>query len=534
MGVISDIARALPGPLRTVLFPNQSSSWVMGLRGEKDWRTVVGNGGGSSLVESAVQWLSKGYTQSPLILRRYESESDDIGTVIRRHPMLELLDMPTTAPDLPQGHYDGDVLAKAMIASYVVEGDGYALKIRNEFGQLIQLWYSPPGWIDPMWDSDGRKYIAYYNYRAGGIGDPRPVRVQDVWRIRDGIDPQDTRRGFSPIKKVLRELAVDEYASRFTAALMSNFGMPGVVISPEGAGSITEKQATDAKGAFMSKFGGDKVGEPLVMRGATKVQQFGFSPQDLDLSGLRDVPEERVSSVTNIPAAVLGFGTGMHQVKVGATLETLVDQAWQDAEIPLQRTFARSIRQQILPEFETDVALLEVRHDLSRVPVMQNYHKAQVETWTTLGMRGFARRSEVRRRFDLPVTPDDDVYIIQAGVTTSADGTSAADNGSTPPDGGDASTAPSAAAAAEAELLAQEEADAEEATPSRGRRGELSAREQTIVAEVARGRPNKAIADSLRVSERTVERAVSAAMAKLGASSRNELTAGILELASQP
>jgi DNA-binding NarL/FixJ family response regulator len=64
----------------------------------------------------------------------------------------------------------------------------------------------------------------------------------------------------------------------------------------------------------------------------------------------------------------------------------------------------------------------------------------------------------------------------------------------------------------------------ESATPP----GRLSTREREIVGLVATGKSNRTIAEALYLSERTVERHVSAVFNKLDVHSRAELIAAVL------
>jgi hypothetical protein len=59
------------------------------------------------------------------------------------------------------------------------------------------------------------------------------------------------------------------------------------------------------------------------LTGGTTAMQLGFAPRDLDLSALRNVAEERVCAALGVPAAVVGFGTGLEQTKLGATMREL-------------------------------------------------------------------------------------------------------------------------------------------------------------------------------------------------------------------
>jgi HK97 family phage portal protein len=309
----------------------------------------------------------------------------------------------------------------ATIVSWVVDGNAYWLKVRSAAGRVVQLWYVPHWMIEPIWPLDGSEYISYYQYRVGSQS--VPIAPRDIVHFRYGLDPDNPRKGRSPLSAVLREVYTDEEAARFSASILKNLGLPGVILSPAKGAPAPRTGQTDLdaiKEKFRETFTGDNRGDVMVLGAPTDVQMFGFSPQQLDLSQLRNVPEERVTAALGIPAAVVGFGSGLQQTKVGATMESLRDQAWQSNLIPSQGILGGEVQTQLVPEFEADIELNEFGFDLSRVGVFQDAMSKKATMWRTLTDGKIAKRIEARAAFDLMVDPvEDDVYIDSAATATS-------------------------------------------------------------------------------------------------------------------
>jgi hypothetical protein len=61
-----------------------------------------------------------------------------------------------------------------------------------------------------------------------------------------------------------------------------------------------------------------------------------------------------VSAALAIPAAVIGFGTGLQQTKVGATMREMVKLAWQGGIEPNQAIMADELDRSLLPEFQAN------------------------------------------------------------------------------------------------------------------------------------------------------------------------------------
>lgn len=393
-----------------------------GLPGERQYQFEVGEGDGNSIVSACVQWIARTFPEAPPALWRL----DDAGIKTRILPtepggagrLLQLLRFPNPDAAMPRGYYSGIALWMATLTSRVVDGNGYWLKVRGLHGAVKQLWYAPHWMMEPRWPADGSVFVSHYDYRVNGQTIQIPAR--DVVHFRHGLDPDNIRKGRSPLHGVLREVFTDEEAARFSASLLKNLGVPGLVVSPAAGTSIalrgTEGSAEQIKGKFMERFGGDRRGEPLVLTLPTDVKQFGFSPQELDLSALRNVPEERITAAIGLPAAVVGLGVGLQMTKVGATMAELKDLAWTSNLIPTQREMGEEIGAQLLPDFGLDRPDMEFGFDRSGVAVLQEDQGKAAERWASLVRAGIAKRAEARAYFGLPIAPEDDVYLPQPGV----------------------------------------------------------------------------------------------------------------------
>jgi hypothetical protein len=74
------------------------------------------------------------------------------------------------------------------------------------------------------------------------------------------------------------------------------------------------------------------------------------------------------------------------------------------------------VQTQLLPDFEDDLVTNEFGFDLSRVKVLQDDQRQAAEVWARLVSAGIAKRKEARSVFELPIGPDDDIYLPQPGV----------------------------------------------------------------------------------------------------------------------
>lgn len=378
----------------------------------------------SNVLMSPVMWVMRAFTEAQLITqkRREDSGGGIIWERVIDHQMEVLIDRPNEA-------YDGDALWKATALSFTMSGNAYWRKVRNIYGDVVQLWYVPHWMIRPEWDERGTTFITRYQL-SGFLGGPQYLAPRDVVHFRFGLDPENVRLGYSPLQAVLREVMTDDEASRFSEKILENMGVPGLVVSPQ-KDSGFRPNADEVKrlqAYFDTAFSGDRRGAALVMGGPTDVSQFGFDPNKLMLPNLRDISEERVCSAMGIPAAVVGFGSGLQSTKVGATMRELVKLAWVQCVTPMQTSMARQLTAQLLPEFQSQVRRFRARFDTSEVSAFQEEARSEAERVSLLVKADILRLDRAQHALGLEVDPTRALYWseVQAQIAEEAQGDPAA------------------------------------------------------------------------------------------------------------
>lgn len=428
-------------PSRSFFLPSSRSDW-----------SRVGDGTGSSTVMAPLLWIARTFPEAPPALYR-RADNGQEEQFLDGHAMLRLLERPNS-------YYSGPILWMATLVDWNVDGNAYWLKIRDKAGKVVALWWVPHWLMEPR--GDELAYITHYDYSPSGSPTASstgaavgaiPIDPGDVVHFRFGLDADDPRKGYSPLKSVLREVFTDDEAANFTAAILKNMGVPGLVVSPEG-GKASREQALETKEALLDRFSGDRRGEPLVMTGPTKVEQFGFSPEQLVLRDLRRIPEERVSAVLNVPAIVAGLGAGLDRSTFTNYSEAR-EAAYEQNIIPSQRILGEDVRFQLLADFETDVFGWRFGFDLSRVRVLADDEDKAARQWIAAYQGGLATRAEGRRALGLTVEGEDhDVFLVPLNSTLAhATERPAPASATTTPASSNGSGDPAASADAAAKLL---------------------------------------------------------------------------------
>lgn len=373
-----------------------------------DYRAAVGDGSGSSVVSAILSWIMRNFPQAPPALERRTGEQ---WQGVYPDPMIELL-------RTPNPFYGGRALWAATVMDFQF-GEAFWLKIRNAFGAVVQLWWVPRALIIPRWPSDGSVFISHYEYRPAG--QLVILAPEDVVHFRFGFDPNNIRRGFSQLAAVLREVYTDEQAATFTASLLRNLGIIGVVVAPESVeashgGMPSPDDVKQMKIDLKTKFTGDQRGDPLVFSRPTKVEVLQYNLQGVDLGPVRDIAEERACAAVGIQPAVIGFGTGLQQTKVGATMSEVIKLAWTGSLIPTGQMLGDEVDRSLLPDFHANTSLFRTVFDYKLVPAMWEDESQKADRLRNLVGSGVISVAEGRRALGFAVATEHDIYYRPANV----------------------------------------------------------------------------------------------------------------------
>lgn len=374
-------------------------------RTKRDYSAMLNDPTSSSLIMAVILWIVRRWPEAPIYLENGK------GDAIYDHAMLKLLNRPNP-------NYSGSILWFGVIMSLVWDGNGYMVKVRNKRTLAVeQIWYVPHFMIGPMVNSGSSAFVDYYQYAPGNASIIK-LDPADVIHLRYGIDPYNMRKGMSPLRSIARDAVTDEEADNFAASMLHNMGVPGLLMSPDAKDGMPLDIDPDATKKYIKEHTtGDNRGEAMVFKGPWKIEQFGFDPKAMDLSTLRGIPEERVSAVTGIPSAVVGFGSGLKNAHVGATMKELREMAYEDGIIPIQRLVSPELETQLLDDFVPNPDEWTVKFDLSVVRVLQDdqdaLYKRTIDAWNG----GLISRAQGKQALGYDALPTDEIRRVPFSTT---------------------------------------------------------------------------------------------------------------------
>lgn len=363
-----------------------------------DYSREVGSLDCNSLVMAVVNYTGIRLPEAKPAIKRTDAKGKF--TVDYQHPAATLIRRPN--PYNTWANY-----AHVCSLSWWIAGNVYFKKVRNKAtGELLELWYLPHWMIEPRWPGDNRSpevrdgdpFLAYYQFNAPG-NPPELIPAADVLHLKRNLSQANPRLGIGAFDPLIKELYGDDKMAQFTAAIMRNMGIQVPLLSPKERTSIKPEDAAHLKAQWMQKTTGEHVGEPVINSIPLDVEKFGFSPQELDLTNLRLIPESRVSAVTGIPAATLQFLVGLQNGTSYASSEQSRQQGYEEVIIPLQNAWAEEFKWQLLSEFD-DAADAEFIFDTTDVRVLQEDRDAKYKRTADAFRAGITTLNEARESLD--------------------------------------------------------------------------------------------------------------------------------------
>lgn len=263
--------------------------------------------------------------------------------------------------------YSEKNLRQAIAVDLAFYGNAYLQKVYNLGGGINELWWLPAPLVEPK-PLNNSWALSHYEVNFAGL--TKKFAPDEIIHFRDSIDATNPLKGYSPFQSLLSDVLTDEEAKEYTYWFLFNKGVIGSIISPKFADNMyarmTVEEAEELKKAFQEDFTGVNRGKALVSTFPISIESVSVKPDEMLLEKVRDIPEERITAVLNIPSAVVGLGTGLQQTKVGATMRELREQAYDGTIAPILSLIKDGYEAGIASVYDDS---LEVEFDLSNVKI---------------------------------------------------------------------------------------------------------------------------------------------------------------------
>jgi HK97 family phage portal protein len=405
MGLLSKISQMLGkktapevyGPGSLPLYGQGSIRWFSP-GSQIDYAAKAGKVYDNSTVASGIRFKSNLFAEAPLTV---ETLKNGQWEKLDGHELISLIESPNP-------WYDSSVLWMGTCLSWDIDGNAYWLKLKTNSGRVGGFMYIPHTQIEPR-SNDKTKLVTHYQYTPLGSSKALDLKLEDVVHFRFGIDPEYPSKGMSAMKAALREVATDNEANNYAAALLGNMGVPGVVLSPK-ADKVEDtpdpNKRQELKERWRRETTGDARGNVVMMPFPCDIHQLTMSPEDLALDKLRTVPVERICSALGLDPMVLGLSSPN---KTYSNYKEALEAAVRLTIMPSKSIMAKQLTMQCLaPDFGAKG--MRCGWDYSDVWVLQDDTNELWKTASQAYIAGVVTRADARALIGLESKPGDDVY----------------------------------------------------------------------------------------------------------------------------
>jgi HK97 family phage portal protein len=191
-----------------------------------------------------------------------------------------------------------------IVTSFKLEGNAYILTMRDEMGDVQELYVLDPVGVRIERPRAGEPLIYYVKVRdTQGVYEER-LTDKELLHIPDFRLPGQ-RYGLSPIAACRTTLGAAMAADVYAASYFGNAANPGGVI--EVPGELTEEQAQDiGRDWNLTHTGPYRAGKIGILSGGASFQPLQINAQDAQLLDTRRFSVEEIARIYRIPLALLG------------------------------------------------------------------------------------------------------------------------------------------------------------------------------------------------------------------------------------
>jgi HK97 family phage portal protein len=243
----------------------------------------------NTTTRACVGAIQKASRECPVVLQAPD------GTVIDKHPLLELLARPN--PWQSYEEFLDELLAYRLISG---EGDIWA----NAVGRKVsEMWVLRPDWLEPTYENGIPKVWTYTpadNTRTAMTVEPENLLI---WKE---FNPLDRWRGLSPLWSCAFAIDTLNQYARANKALLDNDVRPSGVLWTET--NLSDTSYARLKAQFEETYGGaDNNGRPMLLEGGLRWQQQGLSPREMEFIAGKRAGEQDVCKVLGVPGQMIGL-----------------------------------------------------------------------------------------------------------------------------------------------------------------------------------------------------------------------------------
>ena len=343
----------------------------------------------SALVYRCAQLWAESILQAPLNVFRVRDRK-----VIEEITTGEIWDVLTEI----NGHIAYHEWMYVNILNLALTGNSYTWKVRNNRGDVVELWPFRPDEVeiafDPVFDAKGKFRYEWRPISGGGIsgkGGPYVFKSTSILHLRIP-SPISSVYGTGPVRASHDEILADQKAKRSTLSWLDGDGVPAGVLQTDQV--LTDDMADVIKKRWRAAHASpDKRGNIAILGAGTKFVPIAVSPKDIEWLNQRKLSRAGVLMSFGVPPIYAGMeGENFANRKEQRLL------FWQDTIRPKLRLIEAQMTEFFARDFDPEYV---IKFDESRVDAFVEALVSRVSAAVSAAnpVSRVMRPYEVRSRF---------------------------------------------------------------------------------------------------------------------------------------
>jgi HK97 family phage portal protein len=305
--------------------------------------------------------------------------------IIPQHPLTRLFRRPNK--DMSQSMF------WQYVSTYVdIGGNAYIHKVRNVYGQVIELRPYHSGHIVPI--SESGQWVDYYQYQYDNVS--KEIDPRDIIHIRSYyIDPLNPILGISPIRAA--GINIDTYNELMQTlySYLRNNGVPSGVLSVQQ--TINQQQAESLKEQFQTNTTGRNRGKPIVLPSGMSYTQMGLDVSKMEAGTQFAQYETAICGIYRVHPSVAMTMAGL-QSSTYSNMQTAFQEYTLLTRVPTWNTW----EEQVELSFANEYPEVDVEFDTSNIGALQSDPDAVIYPVVATFNANLVTVNEARQRLGYP------------------------------------------------------------------------------------------------------------------------------------
>ena len=226
-----------------------------------------------------------------------------------------------------------------------LSGDAFWWKIRNERGQVAELWNLRPDLVTII--QDPQEFIKGYEFQKDD-GEKVKFDKDDIIHFKYP-NPLDQYYGMSPISASQVRIDTEEFASEYQRDFFLNNARPDAILKFGNNQEVTDEQKQEIRKGWNKKYQGvGKNSKIAILEGEVDYQQLSMSQREMDYIESMKFTRDDILVAYSVPKAIVAITDDVNRANAETSMHIFLSEV---IAPELKRLEEKINEQLIIPEF---------------------------------------------------------------------------------------------------------------------------------------------------------------------------------------